>query len=115
MLLLPLAADISGRMAILQRMHQEKARLDQELVAAREERDALKSELQSVGEDAYLEKWARVDARLTRPGEVAIIPLFIEQMPRSRLNLTEKPTLDGSSVSTADKWRRLFFDNLSTP
>jgi len=110
-----LVSDVSGRMSILRRMHQEKGRLSQELAQARDERDSLRVALRSVKSDAYLDEWARVEARLTQPGEVAIIPMAADQIQLPQFG--EKPTSseEQKSTPTPDQWRRLFFDAPRTP
>jgi cell division protein FtsB len=114
-LVVPLMADINGRIGILRRMHQQEARLNQELTQAQAEREALKARLQFVSGDEYLEQWARVEARMTQPGEVAIIPLY----PESTQSETSASTTDSSptdtSPSTSEQWHRLFFDAATNP
>lgn len=110
-----LVSDVSGRMSILRRMHQENGRLSQELAQAREERDALRAGLRFVKSDAYLDEWARVEARLTQPGEVAIIPMAAEQIQLPQFGEDPASSEEETSMPTPDQWRRLFFDAPETP
>jgi cell division protein FtsB len=112
-LLMPLLVDVNGRISVIRRMRQEETRLEQELTQAQAERDALQEQLEFVASDAYLEQWARVEARMTLPGQVVIIPLQTEP---------GEPTQTGSffpaappATSIPEQWRSLFFGNDSAP
>jgi cell division protein FtsB len=110
-----LVSDVSGRMSILRRMHHENGRLSQELAQAREERDALQAGLRFVKSDAYLDEWARVEARLTQPGEVAIIPMAADQIQLPQFGEDPTSSEEETSTPTPDQWHRLFFDAPETP
>lgn len=57
---------------------QEEARKLEGLVATREaERDQLVATLAYVQTDEYVEKWAREELKMARPGEVVVLPLVI--------------------------------------
>jgi cell division protein FtsB len=114
-LLIPLMADISGRMGVLHSMHQERARLTQSLAEAVAEQVTLKAQLEHVSDDQYLEQWARVEGRLARPGETAIIPQFAGQLSNRFTALDDIPSPAGSSSSVSEQWRHFFFDNSSNP
>jgi hypothetical protein len=107
-------ADINGRIGVLRRMHQQQALLNQELAQARAEREALEKQLQFVTSDAYLEQWARVEARMARPGEVAIIPLYQGQTQPATSASEASPSPD-AALSTSQQWHRLFFDDATSP
>ncbi len=106
-LLMPLIVDVNGRISVIRRMRQEETRLEQELVQVQAEQDALQEQLEFVAGDAYLEQWARVEARMTKPGQVAIIPLTAEQntTPQADNFFSAVP----STPSIPEQWRRLFF------
>ena len=113
-LVVPLMADINGRIGVLRRMHQQQTLLNQELARARAEQETLEKQLQFVTGDEYLEQWARIEARMTRPGEVAIIPLYQEQtQPETSASGASSPT--DASLSTSQQWHRLFFDDATSP
>jgi cell division protein FtsB len=114
-LLAVLVSDVSGRMSILRRMHQEKGRLSQELALARTERESLRTNLRSVQSDGYLDEWARVEARLTRTGEVAIIPVMADQIQLPQFGQEPTPDDEEGATSNPDQWRRLFFDAPKNP
>jgi len=77
-------------------------------VAAEQARQANLKLLQSyVASDAYVEHWARVEARMARPGEVAVIPVA----PTS-LQLNAVPSaLEGGPPTILDEWWVVFFDD----
>jgi cell division protein FtsB len=110
-----LVSDVSGRMSILRRMHQEKTRLSQELALAHLEHESLRADLRSVQSDGYLDEWARVEARLTRPGEVAIIPVVADQVQLPQFGLEPTPDEEENATSNPDQWRRLFFEASKNP
>jgi cell division protein FtsB len=107
--LLPLMADLHGRLALLRRMRQEEIRVTRELERLRSEQTTLRAQLEFVREEAYVERWARVELRMTRPGEVGLIPIY-QRQPQ------EVPSTDTASVVAGDsyfdipeQWRQLFF------
>lgn len=108
-LILPLMVDINRRMSIIRRMRQEEARLEKELAEVQAEHEALQRQLEFVVTDAYLEQWARVDARMTQPGEVPIIPLIIEPSEGTAPGLEGSSPRTGTSTSIPEQWHRLFF------
>jgi cell division protein FtsB len=114
-LIVPLMADINGRIGVIRRMQQREAQLNRQLDQERQVREELRSQLEQVTDDAYLERWARVDARMTLPGEVAIIPLFPEQFePVVSAPVNNLPETD-APASISEQWRRLFFDAAPDP
>ena len=114
-LIVPVMADINGRIGVIRRMRREEARLSQELAEARAEHEALEAQLRSVATEAYLEQWARVEARLTLPGEVAIIPLFPERTGAETSAFDDNPSTADAPPSVPEQWRRLFFDDAVNP
>jgi cell division protein FtsB len=112
-LILPLMVDINRRMSVIRRMRQEEARLEKELAEMQAEHEALQAQLEFVATDAYLEQWARVEARMTQPGEVAIIPLMVEPSEGAA------PGSEGSSPHTdtpssiSEQWHHLFFGDVA--
>ncbi|MGD9100838.1 MAG: septum formation initiator family protein [Anaerolineae bacterium] len=109
-LLMPLIVDINGRISVIRRMHQEETRLKQELADIQAEQEALQTQLDFVASDAYLEQWARVDARMTRPGEVTIIPAPTNASEQTALGLENNLfPATAPPPSIPEQWRRLFF------
>jgi cell division protein FtsB len=114
-LVVPLMADINGRIGVLRRMHQQQTQLNQELTQAQADREALKARLQFVIGAEYLEQWARIEARMTQPGEVAVIPLYAESTQSETSASTADPSPVDTSPSASEQWHRLFFDAATNP
>ena len=114
-LLVALMADVSGRLSVLYRVNQKEAHLTLQRDEALVEQDMLAAQLEYVNGDAYLEKWARGEARLSRPGDVAVIPL-LEGKTRKRFTaLDDVPSLGGTPSSVSEQWRRFFFEGPGSP
>jgi hypothetical protein len=113
MLLVPLMADISERVSTLHRMHQENGRLTHELEAALAENDLLLARLEDVNGQAYLEQWARTEARMTLPGDVAFIPLLPEVAKPTFPSFENRLIRPQPSTSIAEQWRRFFLKDAS--
>jgi cell division protein FtsB len=56
-------------------MRVEEARLEQAVATKQAYHDELTAQLEYVQSDEYVEQWAREDARMARPGEVAVVVL----------------------------------------
>ena len=66
-------------------MRAEEVRLEQTVTARQTHHEELVAQLDYVHSDEYVEKWAREDARMAKPGEVVII-LLEDPGPESRSN-----------------------------
>ncbi|HHH40895.1 MAG TPA: hypothetical protein ENK56_02685 [Chloroflexi bacterium] len=105
---LPLAVDISQRLAVIRRMRAEEARLQAEVEAAEATREALEAQRELVESPAFVEWWARVQARMTQEGEVAVIPVFPPtETPSAPSEAPLRPPAQGAR-SIPDEWRALF-------
>ena len=113
-LIVPVLADINGRLGIMRRMRQEEARLSQELTEVQAEHEALQAELEAVTQEAYLEQWARVHARMSLPGEVTIIPFSPDQEGSAAPALESKVSSDDTSLAISEQWLHLFFDDATS-
>lgn len=51
----------------------EEMRLEQKVAAAQARHEALVKQLEYVRSEEYVERWARVEAKLARPGEIVVI------------------------------------------
>lgn len=109
-LIVPLMADIQGRVGVLRRMHTERRRLSHDLTVIHAEQDALKAQLEFVTSEAYLERAARVDLRITKPGEVALIPMYAYQKQQTAPTPEDAPSSADTAPSVSEQWHRLFFD-----
>jgi cell division protein FtsB len=114
-ILVALMADVSGRMSVLYRVNQKEAQLTQQLNEARVEQDMLAAQLEYVNGDVYLEKWARGEARMSQPGDVAVIPLLDGKTRKRFTALDNIPSSGGTPSSVPEQWRRFFFEGPGTP
>src|SRR3990172_7743235 len=71
----PLAVQFNARLAVSRQIFEEESRLNREIGIEKERLAFLQSYEASVQSDAYVEWWARVKARMVKPGEVAVVPL----------------------------------------
>lgn len=104
-LVVPLTVDINNRISVIRGMHHREVQLQHELTAAQKEHAVLESQLEFVNSDTYLEWWARVEARMTRPGEVAFIPLISDA----------NPSHNNASSSSPEQWYQPFKKETTTP
>ena len=86
-------------------MRVEEIRLEQMVATEQARYEILQEELEYVQSDAYIEEWARVEARMVQPGEVLVVPpenmdLYIYGLPTA----TPSPTPTPSSW-----WDRLWY------
>jgi cell division protein FtsB len=109
-LIVPLMADINGRIDMVRRMHRKEVQLRQELDQVQRENSMLHAELEQITDLTYLERWARVEARMTRTGEVAIIPVLAQVPDYGAQPPQQDPSTEEAPLTTSDEWRHLFFD-----
>ena len=106
-----LALGFNSRLTAIRQMRQDEARLKQ-AVATEETRQAgLKSYLDYVRSESYVEHWARVDARMAKTGEVAVIPVA----PTASQPGSNSPAPVQAPATILDEWWALFFGEPSTP
>ena len=111
LVLVPMAIAFNARLATVRQMRQDEARLSQEVAAEQARQADLKLLQNYVASDAYVEHWARVEARMAKPSEVAVIPVApagaqLNAAPFAPANVP--PTI-------VDEWWAVFFDdNLKT-
>ncbi len=105
LMIVPLAIGFNARLSTLQRLHQDEARLKQ-TIADEQARQADLVALQNyVMSDAYVEQWARVNARMIKPGEVSVIPIASTLSPSDSV----APAPQQAPETIADEWWTLFF------
>ncbi len=114
-LIVPLTVDINNRISVIRGMRQKEGQLQHELATARKEHAGLEAQLEFVKSDTYLEWWARVEARMTRPGEVAFIPLLKESTDQEGPASDAYPWLKDLSSSAPEQWYQPFKDETTTP
>lgn len=74
----------------------------------------LRQELDYVQSDAAVEQWAHRDAKMTRNGEVLVIPIPGFVLPSPTPRPTPRPvneSTETADVPPADLWWSLFFDS----
>ncbi len=107
--LIPLAADFNARIVTVQQMRQEEAQLTRDLATEQARQAQLQQQLEYVRSDAYVENWARVEARMARPGEIAVVPVAPEPTYTPVALATPAP----QPSSPFDEWWALFFEPFS--
>jgi len=75
LMIVPVAISFNARLSTIRQMRQDEARLKRAVATEQVRQADLKSLRSYVSSDAYVEHWARASARMTRPGEVAVIPV----------------------------------------
>ena len=63
------------QLALARQMREEQIRLEQAVAAEEACHKALVTRLQYVKSDEYVERWAREEAGMAKPGEVVVVPL----------------------------------------
>ena len=108
-IILPLIVDINNRLDIIRQMKQEESQLNQELQRLQAENQALQTQLEFVQSPKYTELWARTQARMTLPGEVAIVPLMDGKPVDVSTHTTEDEVWASPRLSPTQAWHDLFF------
>ena len=63
------------QLALARQMRLEEQRMERLVAAEQERHDRLASQREHVRSDEYVEEWARVEAKMARPGEVPVVVL----------------------------------------
>jgi hypothetical protein len=106
-----LALGFNSRLTAIRQMRQDEAHLKQ-AVAAEETRQAgLKTYRDYIRSDSYVEHWARVDARMIKTGEGAVVPVA----PVAGQSVSGSPASVQAPVTILDEWWSLFFGEPSLP
>jgi cell division protein FtsB len=104
----------TSRIAEGQPLQEAYNRVQQEIDDLQQEQQALIAERDYVRSDAYVERWARGDGKMIRPGEVLVVPVPVN-LPGEG---SETPSVVVVPVETVppepESWRlwwALFFDS----
>jgi cell division protein FtsB len=98
-----LAWGFGQQLVLARQMRTEEKRLEQLVAAEQARHDELVAQSEYVRSDEYVEHWARVEARMTRPGEVAVVVLTDSSAgPDVDVEPTPTPEPEGQSF-----WARL--------
>ncbi len=62
------------QLALARQMRAEEMRLEQAVAAEQTRHDDLVALMEYIESDEYVEHWAREETKMTRPGEVAVVP-----------------------------------------
>ena len=106
-----LALGFNSRLTTIRQMRQDEARLKQTVTAEETRQAGLKSHLDYIRSDSYAEHWARVDARMIKAGEIAVIPVAPGATPLG----SSLPAPIRAPATILDEWWTLFFGEPSTP
>jgi len=89
-----------GRQLVLARqMGLEEQRLEQLVATEQARHDALVAQSEYAGTDEYVEHWARAEARMVKPGEVAVVVVSEEaEEPTAEAQPTPAPEPTGASL-----------------
>jgi cell division protein FtsB len=106
-----LAFGFNSRLTAIRQMRQDEARLKQAVATEETRQASLKSYLDYIRSESYVEHWARVDARMVKAGEVAVIPVA----PTTGQLGSDSPAPAEVPATILDEWWALFFGEPSTP
>ena len=106
-----LALGFNSRLTAIRQMRQDEARLKQAIATEETRQAGLKSYLDYIRSESYVEHWARVDARMVKAGEVAVIPVA----PTAGQLGSNSPAPAKVPATILDEWWALFFGEPSTP
>ncbi len=98
----------SQQVARARQMRAEEARLEQAVAAEQMHHDGLVARLKYVESDAYVEQWARKDAKMAKPGEVVVL-VVDESDTEPVVDVPPTSTVDSESQSFWVELRELFF------
>jgi cell division protein FtsB len=107
LVIVPVAIGFNARLATVRQMRQDEARLRQAVATEQLKQTDLQALRGYVASDAYVEHWARAEARMTRPGEVAVIPVA----PTSSQINSPEPAPANAPGSILEEWWSVFFDD----
>ena len=102
---LPLLIEFNMRLAVSRQLFEEEARLKRDIEIEQARSAFLQSYEQYAQSDAYVEWWARVSARMTKPGEVAVAP----QTPSDPPDSIAAPTANDLPRDLVNEWWAVFF------
>jgi cell division protein FtsB len=113
-----LAINFSSRIAAGKPLLDAYDKVNAEIQALRLEQATLSAELEYVKSEAYIERWARDNGKMVRPGERLIVPV-----PAGTVAPTASPVVNveqqfESGIPTAEPWQvwwGLFFDSTPPP
>ena len=100
-----LAFSFNSRLSTIRQLREEEARLKQTATAEKARQAELGLYRDYVASDSYVEHWARVEARMIKPGEVAVVPVAAQSV---RLT-PAAPTPARLPATVLEEWWLAFF------
>jgi len=105
LLAVPLIVSFNGRLSMSRQLFEEESRLQRQ-IETEQARSAFLRQFQTlVNSDAYVEWWARVQARMTKPGEISIVPQ--SSIDQTGPEVSSKAA--AAARDTAAEWWAVFF------
>jgi cell division protein FtsB len=111
LMIVPVAISFNARLVTIRQMRQDEASLEQAVTTEQARQADLRSLQGYVASEAYVEHWARANARMTRSGEVAVVPVA----PGSSQANLPAPAPASVPASILDEWWAVFFDPAPNP
>ena len=105
LLAVPLLVEFNHRLAISRQLFEEEARLQRQIEIERARWVFLQQFQALANSNGYVEWWARVKARMTQPGEIAIVPYS----PAGATISGVAPVSSAPVRDTASEWWAVFF------
>ena len=103
--MLLLAINFNARLATMRQMSQDETRLKESVKLEEAHQVTLNAMRDYVASDSYVEHWARVEARMVKPNEVAMIPVA----PRVAQAAASPAPPARAPATILDEWWSLFF------
>jgi len=87
-----LAWGFGQQLALARQMRTEVIQLEQALAAEQAHHDDLVAQMEHIKSDECVEQWARREARMTKPGEVAVVPVVsVKEEPAGETQPVQTP------------------------
>ncbi len=102
--------DFGRKAATNYRIRREELRLEQEIAAERAKHEALVALKEYVQTDEYVERIAREELKWVKPGEIAVVPIPLNEEPPPIPEAYSAPTQPPQRESHWQEWWALFFD-----
>jgi len=101
---------LGQQLAIARQMRTEEIRLEHAVATKQAHYDDLAARLEYVESDAYVEHWARVEAKMSQPGEVVVLlPTDVEE-ELAVVDMQPTPTSEPEEQPFWIDWWDLIFD-----
>ncbi len=108
-----LAINFSGRIAAGRRIESERDTLEEVISTLQAQATALRSELNYVNSDNFVEKWARKEGKMVKGDEVLVIPVPGQATPEPAPTPFVSVASNNPRPDTENwkLWWQLFFDS----